>query len=82
MSNTDNLLQDFVDLDPFAAGINRTPRTVRRWIDAPDGLPYVRVGSRLMIHMPTAREWLLGRVKQRNPRRRPVKRTGARAPPI
>jgi hypothetical protein len=71
MSDTDNLLQDFVDLNPFAAQVGRDPRTVRRWIDQPNGLPFTRIGNRLLIHIPTAREWLLSRVRQRNPRRRP-----------
>jgi hypothetical protein len=70
MSDPGNLLQDFVDLEPLAAQVNRTTRTVRRWIDEPNGLPYTRIGSRILIHMPTAREWLLNRVRQRNPRRR------------
>jgi hypothetical protein len=77
MTNPDNLLHGFVDLALFAEQVNRGPRTVRRWIDAPDGLPYARVGSRLMIHMPTAREWLLNRVRQRNPRRRSGSKAGA-----
>jgi hypothetical protein len=60
-----------VDLNPFAAQVGRDPRTVRRWIDQPNGLPFTRIGNRLLIHIPTAREWLLSRVRQRNPRRRP-----------
>jgi hypothetical protein len=70
MSDADNLLQDFVDLNPFAEQVDRDPRTVRRWMDQPNGLPFARIGNRLLIHMPTAREWLLNRVRQRNPRRR------------
>jgi hypothetical protein len=77
MTDTDNLLHEFVDLDLFAEQVNRGPRTVRRWIDAPDGLPYARIGCRLMIHIPTAREWLLNRVRQRNPRRRSSNKAGA-----
>jgi hypothetical protein len=69
MSDADNLLQDFVDLNPFAEQVDRDPRTIRRWIDQPNGLPFARIGNRLLIHMPTAREWLLNRVRQHNPRR-------------
>jgi hypothetical protein len=68
MSNTD-LLADFLDLEPFADLVSRDPRTVRRWMDEPDGLPFTRIGSRILVHVPTAREWILGRVRQRNPRR-------------
>jgi hypothetical protein len=71
MSNPD-LFTDFIDLEPFAAQVGRAPRTVRRWMDQPDGLPFTRIGNRLLVHVPTAREWILGRVRQRNPRRRAV----------
>ncbi len=46
MSNT-NFLDDFVDLEPFAADAGRNPRTVRRWLNQPDGLPYTRMGNRI-----------------------------------
>jgi hypothetical protein len=63
------VLQDFLDLAPFAKQVGRNPRTVRRWMDEPDGLPYSRIGNRVLIHVPTAREWILGRMRARNPRR-------------
>ena len=62
-----DLLQDFLDLEPFAAEVKRKPRTVRRWLDEPNGLPYTRIGNRILIHVPTAREWMLSRM--RNPMR-------------
>jgi hypothetical protein len=58
-----NLLQDFLDLDPFAKEIGRHPRTVRRWFDEPDGLPHTRIGNRILIHVPTARDWLFSRMR-------------------
>jgi hypothetical protein len=70
MSNTTNFLTDFVDLEPFAAEVQRDPRTVRNWLNQPDGLPYTRIGSRILIHVPTAREWLMKRMTRRNPPRR------------
>jgi hypothetical protein len=69
MSNT-NFLADFVDLELFAADAGRHARTVRRWMNQPDGLPYTRIGSRLLIHVPTAREWLMKRMRKPAPRRR------------
>jgi hypothetical protein len=63
-----NLLHDFLDLEPFAKEVDRDPRTVRRWMDQPDGLPYTRIGNRILIHVPTAREWIFGRMRNRNPR--------------
>lgn len=60
MSNI-NLLDDFLDLEPFAAG------TVRRWMNQPDGLPYTRLGNRVLVHIPTARDWLLKRMRRPAP---------------
>jgi len=65
------LLKDFLELDPFAAEIGRHPRTVRRWLDQPNGLPFTKMGNRILIHLPTAREWLLGGM--RNQKRRKTK---------
>jgi hypothetical protein len=65
MSDT-SLLLDFIDLELFAKEIDRDPSTVRRWLD--NGLPYSRIGNRILIHVPTARKWILGRMRNRNPR--------------
>ncbi len=59
----DELLTDFADLEPFAAQVKREPRTVRRWMNEPDGLPYTRIGNRILIHIPTARKWMLDRIR-------------------
>jgi hypothetical protein len=79
MSPTDTigLLDDCLELDEFARKIKRHPRTVYRWTREPGGLPYTRLGNRPIIHIPTAREWLLGRMRNPNPRRQP-KRAGSR----
>lgn len=64
-----NFLADYADLEEFAAEVDRDPRTVRRWLNEPDGLPYARIGNRILIHIPSARQWLFSRVRHRNPRR-------------
>jgi hypothetical protein len=64
-----NLLADYLDIEPFAKEVARDPRTVRRWLDQCDGLPYTRIGNRILIHIPTAREWIFGRMRNRNPSR-------------
>jgi hypothetical protein len=63
------LLTDFADLEPFAAEVKRDPRTVRRWLNQPNGLPYTKLGNRILIHIPTAREWMLSRMRRPNQRR-------------
>ena len=62
-------LAEYVDLDQFAEEVDRDPRTVRRWMNEADGLPFVKIGNRLLIHIPTARAWLLSRIRKPNPRR-------------
>ena len=69
MSPVENLLADFADLADVAKAFGRHERTVRRWLNQPNGLPYTRAGNRILIHVPSAREWLMGSLKRRNPRR-------------
>jgi hypothetical protein len=71
MSDT-NLLADYLDLEPFAKEVNRCERTVRRWMDQPDGLPFTRLGNRILIHVPTARAWIFNQMQ--NMKRKPARR--------
>jgi hypothetical protein len=64
-----DLLADYAELEPFAAVVKRNPRTVVRWMNEPNGLPFAKIGNRRLIHIPTARAWLLSRVRKPNPRR-------------
>jgi hypothetical protein len=63
------LLTDFVEDDALAEELDRHPRTIKRWSDEPDGLPFVRLGNRRLYHVPTVRDWLMGRLRKPNPRR-------------
>ena len=79
----EKLLDDFLDLDPFAAEVKRHPRTVRRWLDKPGGLPFTRIGNRILIHVPTARDWLMRGMRNKRPHagRRTRKAERLQAPP-
>ena len=44
-SDKPRVLDDYLDLGPFAGEVNRSPRTIRRWLDQPNGLPYSRIGK-------------------------------------
>ena len=57
------ILEDFVDFPTFAKQLSRCETTIERWTKKPDGLPYTKVGNRRLIHVPTAREWLMGRLE-------------------
>jgi hypothetical protein len=71
MSDT-SLLADYLDLEPFAAEVDRDPRTVRRWMSEPDGLPFTKIGNRILVHIPTAKKWILGRMRHPAPRRKSI----------
>ena len=72
-----NVLEDFLELDPFAVAIKKHPRTVKRWCKT-EGLPYTLNGKAILIHIPTYREWLMGRMKnvrhERQRKSRPAER--------
>ncbi len=63
-SDKPRVLDDYLDLGPFAGEVNRSPRTIRRWLDQPNGLPYSRIGNRILIHVPTAREWIFNKMRR------------------
>jgi hypothetical protein len=67
---TQLLLDDFTDIEKLAVQVKRDPRTVRRWMNEPDGLPYTRLGNQILIHVPTFRDWLLKRMRRPARRRR------------
>jgi hypothetical protein len=77
MSDTDDrksppevdVLAGYLDVAPFAAQVGRCTRTVLRWMDEVNGLPFTRIGNRRLIHVTTAREWIFSRMNSRNPRR-------------
>jgi hypothetical protein len=69
MLMSSDILSDYTDVAPFAADVGRHPRSILRWMNEPNGLPYLKLGNRRLIHVPTARQWLLGRIQQPNPSR-------------
>jgi hypothetical protein len=73
---TESFFQDCLPHTEFARKVvRRHPRTVVRWMSEPDGLPYTQLGKDKIIHIPSARAWLLGRMRRPNSdrkrRRRP-----------
>jgi hypothetical protein len=39
MSQTAGVLDGYVDVEPFAKEVERSPRTILRWMDQPNGFP-------------------------------------------
>jgi hypothetical protein len=64
------LLADFVDSHQLAKELDRCERTIRNWMNEPDGMPYSMLGRLRIVHIPTARQWLLKKMRPRNPDRR------------
>jgi hypothetical protein len=64
------LLGEYQEIGEFArTEVKKHPKTVRRWTEQPDGLPYLKLGRDIFIHKPTARDWLRSRIRHPNPRR-------------
>src|SRR5688572_29659207 len=63
------LFDDLAELKAFAAEAGKCERAAIRWCNEPNGLPYVKLGNKRYVHVPRAKDWLLSRLRQPNPRR-------------
>ena len=68
--STTRLLDEFWNVEELASELGVTTRTIRRYIDEPDGLPHVTIGRRTMFHKPAVRQWIFDRMNRPNPTRR------------
>jgi hypothetical protein len=66
MPQVAGLLDGFVDVEPFAKEVERSPRTILRWMDERNGLPYSKIGNRRLIHIESAKAWVRGRMRNPN----------------
>lgn len=66
---SEHVLEDLIEVKSFAQQVHRCPRTIKRWMDETDGLPYVQLGARRLIHLPTARQWIMSKMCRSNPTR-------------
>jgi hypothetical protein len=73
------LLDGYLDTEQLAKETKKSKRSVIRWMDQPDGLPYVMLGNKRWINIPIAREWLASRMTKRNPFARDKKPTRRKA---
>src|SRR5262249_5669932 len=44
-----NFLADFVPIEQFAKDVGKCTRTILRWMEEADGLPYPRLGNQRLI---------------------------------
>ena len=68
MSGTD-ILDDYAEVPQVAATFGKCERTILRWMDMPDGLPYAKVGNKRLVHIPSAKEWIFAKLRRANPSR-------------
>ena len=64
------LLEDFLTRDEIAAELGVSPRTILRWQNQTDGIPYVMLGGRILYRRCSIGDWLQKREKWPNPTRR------------
>lgn len=70
MDNTASILAGSAPEAKFAADNDISQRTVARYRNQPDGLPYFEFGGKIYIPLGEARTWLAAKVKRPNPRRK------------
>lgn len=64
------LLAEYLTRAEIAAELRVTPRTIIRWQQQPDGLPFVKLGDRVLYRRQSVAEWIERHEHQPNPRRR------------
>ena len=65
-----SLLDDYMTRDELAAELRVTPRTIIRWQDQADGMPYVEMGGRVLYRRQSILAWIESRERRPNQRRR------------
>ena len=63
------LLEDYLTRDQLASELHVTPRTVARWQDQPNGIPYVEMGGRILYRRQSILAWIESRERHPNQRR-------------
>jgi hypothetical protein len=76
---SDAFLQDCLEHKEFAKEVGVSERTQRRYEDVL-GMPFIQLGRKRYIHVPTARQWLMSRMRRRNPERQPRPRSQRKHP--
>lgn len=65
-----SILVGYVDQETFARANRASARTIKRYRDLPDGLPWTMWAGKVFIPIEEGRGWLKSRVRRPNQRRR------------
>lgn len=60
------ILDGYVDRTILAREFGVCERTILRWQNEPDGLPFIKVGAKTLYRVDAVRQWLASRTKRRN----------------
>jgi len=63
------ILDEYQHHAEFAKDNGICERTLSRYRNEPDGIPFMQFGGKIFIHIPGARKWLERRIQRLNPRR-------------
>lgn len=69
MDTHSHLLDGYLTRDELAQQLGVTTRTIARWMSLPDGLPFTRIGGRLLFRTTSVRAWIEAHERRPNPRR-------------
>lgn len=63
------LLQDYLTRDQVASELRVATRTVARWQNQPNGIPYIEMGGRILYRRQSILSWIESRERRPNQRR-------------
>jgi hypothetical protein len=69
MPAPDTLLAEYDYLSDVARQLRKSERTIVRYTQQPDGLPYIKLGNRMLFRRETTRKWLASLERRPNPTR-------------
>lgn len=64
-----SLLDDYFEGDDLCTQLRCSKKTLARYEQQPDGLPFIKIAGRKIYEKGTTRDWLMRRMTRPNPRR-------------
>ncbi|MER9449337.1 hypothetical protein [Mesorhizobium sp. M0254] len=64
-----SILDDYLDRAALAAQLRVSQRTLIRWQNEPDGVPFILLGGRVLYRVASVKAWIEGKETKPNPRK-------------